>query len=412
MGKMKASNPVPPDRAQRFLSVGLVAVFGLLVFTFPVGFIGYGIHDATVQDRLIRAARPVVATVVSSRVGEVRGRRGRRHEVPIIIFRYEVAGWTYHSDRSMVLGARGWPDGMTLRQFVSAHPPGASVQAYYVPNEPWRGFLLKKYDEAPYVAIYCGLGFLVLILYSGVVDRFVPARAAPPDGRWHPLVGRRQLRTRVRMKLLQGVVYLGVWGWTVWHYFARVPPPHEVASHVIAWVMGVPGLWYLAASARARFTGRAVSDARVAVGGRELCVGEEAHLRVEQDLIGGAALERVRVGLVCEKTTGTGKQKLTEVRWQTWVSPIVPARPSDGEPGPGRRVSFTETLYIPADLPASEPVRDPQYTWKVVVETALARCPDYRGEFEVTIRSAEDGDDGKRAPRTKVKKRRRRTPPA
>jgi hypothetical protein len=191
----------------------------------------------------------------------------------------------------------------------------------------------------------------------------------------------------VAVNLAQAVVYLAVWGWAVWHYLARVPGPHGVVAHVVIFAFSVPGLWYVFASARAHFTRRAVSDARVAVKKDGLHVGGEAQVRVEQDLLGEAAPERVRVGLVCEKITRSGKHTQRRVCFETWATPEPRPSPTRGR---GRGLVFTETLSIPAGQPATRSDGDQRYQWKLVVDTALPDCPDYRETFELHVAPAAD----------------------
>jgi hypothetical protein len=260
--------------------------------------------------------------------------------------------------------------------------------------------LIKEYNwGAAYVWIYIGLGILAVIFSSGA--GYVLFRAAvpgaPAGAGWEPLAVRRPLRARVKVNFVQGVVYLCIWGWAAWHYFARFPPPHGFGGNLVTWGVGLPGVWYLVSAARAYFTRRAVSDARVAVLAGSLRVGGEARVRVEQELLGEAVLERVRVGLVCEKATGSGKHRTTEVHWQGWATPAVPVGPSDAGGGRERRVSITQVLRIPDDVPASESSGDPRYAWKLVVETALAECPDYREEFEIRVRAGGETEIGTNA---------------
>jgi hypothetical protein len=367
------------------------ALLGLVALLIPFGFIAMGVHDVLAQDRDMRAARPVPATVVSSRVGESRGRRGRRSDVAVVVYRYDVGGRQYTSDVLMPYAARGLPDGVRPREFVAARPPGAAVDAWYLPHDPSRAFLVKAYNEAPYIWIYIGLAFLALFQAGGLGYAFHAAvPALPPEPGWRPLPVRRPLRARVTVNLVQSAVYLSVWGWAAWHYFSRVPGPHGVAAHGVTWAMGLPGLWYLFSAARAYFTRRAVSDARVSLRAEGFRVGREAEVKVEQDLLGDAMLQRVRVGLVCYKTTGRGKSRHTAEHWQAWVTPEAPAAETHPRGRGARKVTFTQTLLIPVDQPASDSTTDPRYAWKLVVETALAGCPDYRESFDVIVLRAGD----------------------
>jgi hypothetical protein len=420
---MPDAHPTRPRQILNSLALVLGVFFVLFLFVLlvlpPVGIV-WGIYSAHTQDRDIRSARPVQATVVSSRVIESNTRSGRSYS-PEVVYRYEVGGRQYTSDRVMLLAARGRPGDVTAEQFVAARPPGARVAAYYVPRDPARAFLSNEYDEAPYVIFYVGFLFVSLYLAAGAGFVFYPKPKPPPaqDG-WTLLRVRRPLHGRVVVNLLQGAVCLGLVGWAAWHYLARVPGPHGLMAYVAPAIFSVPGIGLLVAAFMARATHRMVSDARVLVREEELRPGGNVRVRLEQDLRPRAALERVRVGLVCERTKGSGRSETTEIHWQTWTSP--PGRPAVKGPrggrmmkgnsvagqivtgqsvtgqivtGPdgGRRVVLDEVLRIPPDQPASSPEdssQRPKFNWKLVVETALAGCPDYRERFDVRVRGADD----------------------
>jgi hypothetical protein len=205
----------------------------------------------------------------------------------------------------------------------------------------------------------------------------------------------RPLHARFVVNLVQGAAWLGLVGWAAWHYVARVPGPHGLMAYLLPLLFSAPGVWFVVAAVIAKATRRAVSDARVLVLQSELRPGGNVRVRLEQDLLRRAELQRVRVGLVCEKTVGSGRNQSTEVHWQAWTSP-------DGAPGNGRvvvgpggsRVILDEVLPIPADQPPSTPEgisARPDFDWKLVAETALAGSPDYRVEFEITVCAPTDG---------------------
>ena len=372
-------------------AVGCFAMFGLAALVIPFALVTYGVHEAVMQDREIRAARPVAATVVSSRVGESRGRRGRRNRQAIVVYRYEVDGRTYESDTLMLYAKRGRPPGVGAGEFVDAHPPGKTITAWYVPHDPSRSFIVRRYNEAAYVSIFLGLGVFALVSAGGVGYAFLPdRRKAAAEPGWQPLAAPRPLRARVVVNLVQATLYLSVWGWAAWHYFTHMPRPLEAPTLAYGGTaaLGLPGLWYLFSAARAHLMRRAVSDARVAVRPETLRPGGDAEVRVEQELRSGAMLERVRVGLVCTKTTGRGKHSHTTNHWETWATPPASATAHRGRAG--GRVTFAQSLHLPTDVPPTKTGDDPRYTWMLLVETALAGCPDYRETFDVRVHAPDE----------------------
>jgi hypothetical protein len=129
----------------------------------PVGIV-YGIYAAHAQDRDIRSAMPVTAIIISSRVVESRDRHGATTYAPAVVFRYQLAGRDYTSERVMLHAARGQPEGVSAHQFVATHSPGAAVEAYYLPRDPARAFLIKRYDDGPYFLFYVSLAVLAMWL--------------------------------------------------------------------------------------------------------------------------------------------------------------------------------------------------------------------------------------------------------
>ncbi len=189
-------------------------------------------------------------------------------------------------------------------------------------------------------------------------------RLLVPSGRsgapgWLALSVPRPLRARVTVNVVQGIGYLAIWG--LGHVALLHPLPRATRGgrshlHFSAEPAGLCGISRRPAGALV--TRRAVSDARVMVREDGLRVGGQAEVRVEQDLLGDAVLERVRVGLVCEKTTGSGKSSQTAVQWERWATPKLP-RPRVAARHRGRReLPFTETLPVPADQHASTAAGD------------------------------------------------------
>jgi hypothetical protein len=150
-------------------------------------------------------------------------------------------------------------------------------------------------------------------------------------------------------------------------------------------------------------TGKAVSDARVLLEADNLRPGRAARIRVQQDVSDGVLVEELKVGLVCMKTTGSGKHAQTTRQWEWWHAEPDPKPAMKGTSGSllasrlglgaaeSRPTISLETMVaIPSEQPPSRPgTENPSFAWKLHVATAIANCPDYKVEFDVTVLPAE-----------------------
>ena len=140
----------------------------LLVTIFWCGVSGPFAVDAVVSTARHLRAQRVFATT-TGQVARAWSEHDRRSAVPRLVYRYEVNGRSYESDRL----AFGFPRSMSreeAQQFVEAHPVGGAVTVHYDPQQPgesviqrdvptWRWFMLVAI--LPFVAIGA-----LLVLYT------------------------------------------------------------------------------------------------------------------------------------------------------------------------------------------------------------------------------------------------------
>lgn len=74
--------------------------------------------------------------VVESRVVLQRSRGGFVSYSPLIRYRFEVAGRTYHSTRLQPQEFSGWPEQQRSQDWVEVYPPGKRLMVYYDPARP------------------------------------------------------------------------------------------------------------------------------------------------------------------------------------------------------------------------------------------------------------------------------------
>lgn len=393
----------------------VIALLIGLFFVLPVALMGWGAYRAWDQDRQIVSAQPVEAEVLASEVvtkTSGRGSRSRTKYLPIVRYRYSVDGQTYEGSRATPLD--DIDTSSAANAVVQAYPAGATGQAYYLPADPSRSFLFKHYSTGPYEWFYVGLGLAALFLSCGMGYAFY--REAPPAASlegaqagagesWTCLGVSRTLRARFVVNLAQGMFLLGMVALATWHYFTRIPGPHAFFSRAVPAAFALWGLCFIGLALKALLTRRAVSDAVVFLS-EPLAPGRSVRARVRQDLGAAGDVDELKIGLVCRKTTGSGKHSRTTTQWESWHSERSPkATDSAGgsslaarvarltrASGAARHLAVEKTLTIPSDQPPSTPSgksADPSYEWKLAVVTVLPACPDYREEFRVTVQPAE-----------------------
>jgi len=129
-------------------------------------------------DRLA-AWRPVPATVVSSDVIAVRGRKGGTSYRPVVVYTYQIAGRTYTSHAvTIITESRGWSWANGL---IGRYPPGARTTAYVDPKNPASAYLVHELSFFPIVFVCIPLlfGGLVVLGIRRTTQQAALAAATP-----------------------------------------------------------------------------------------------------------------------------------------------------------------------------------------------------------------------------------------
>lgn len=106
------------------------------------------------------AYRPTPSVIDSVSIEEREGRRGTRY-IPRVHFTYSVAGHTYHGTRvtpADLKGERAWAD-----RLLAVYKPGATVPAYYDPDQPERAFLVRSIGD---FVKYLAIGIVLIGLFN------------------------------------------------------------------------------------------------------------------------------------------------------------------------------------------------------------------------------------------------------
>lgn len=133
---MWALVPVVTVAFAKALFGGLVAVVGLgLVYT------GLGTLRANVRRG---AFEPVRARVTASSLRQRSGSKTTTTYAPQIEYEYTVGGVTYTSDSVYPGNISGSDDREKHATVVENHPTGATVEAFYDPDDPSTSFLVEE----------------------------------------------------------------------------------------------------------------------------------------------------------------------------------------------------------------------------------------------------------------------------
>jgi hypothetical protein len=108
--------------------------------------------------------RPTVAVVDSTTIVMRAGRRGSTY-IPRVYFRYSVAGVGYRGTRVTVEDLKG--EKFWAEWLLKPYQPGATVTAYYDPEQPDRSFLRHSAGDF-WGRLAMGLGMIALLNWSAL----------------------------------------------------------------------------------------------------------------------------------------------------------------------------------------------------------------------------------------------------
>lgn len=209
----------------------------------------------------------------------------------------------------------------------------------------------------------------------------------PPAKGWVELRSTRSVRKAFQLLLLVGIV---------WEFFtlaigltALTRPGRHSAAGILAFVACLLiGLIPLGYAAYAYLIRRNFDDARVFVNRKELVLGDNFQVRVEQRALRQVKVNEMRVALVCEETVrfagADGQSRTRNVPLVQKFELLT----RDKETAGVKQMTATRRFEVPADQPASSEVGKsdlPIVTWKVRVITTPAQGPQYEADFPIRV---------------------------
>ena len=146
----------------------VVVTFVLPTILFGAVFAGVGGFLYLETGEAVDTYEPTNATVVSSHVEETTADAEDTPTYrPAITYEYTVEGETYRSSNVLPgpgltsRSDRGWAQGV-----VADHPEGATVTAYYDPENPSNAFLVKN-QQRLFPLAFAGVGVVVVLFGVG-----------------------------------------------------------------------------------------------------------------------------------------------------------------------------------------------------------------------------------------------------
>jgi len=402
-----------------FVAFMAVVLTGLLIIG-PIWLVTWASREILLQDQLISSARPTEARVLSSKVTTrvIRGSKSTTTKyIPTVWYRYSVNGVSFEGRRTTPLDDVA--NKTDAEAFIQKNPTGSIRQAWYLPDDPSQSFLIRWYSGWPYAYYFGGVAWMSVpvfalshLLFHSMWMRKRRARraglaapqfgtaAAAPAGVARALSS--LLADKVRSRLFQGVILLALTWIGGWQALTRLPAEDHALLWVFLSIFTFAGLLYFWFARRAARIARVMSDPRVFIDPPIPLIGRAFTVRVEQDLRRPVEISEMRIGVICNATTGHGKSANTSKYldiWHTHASPKptitsgnslaqrVAAMGGGGEISLGTLI-VTAQFVLPADAPATVPLEDPahtRFTWAVQVQTLSPACPAYKTELAVVI---------------------------
>lgn len=272
----------------------------------PLGFLGLGSCFVWSQHHRISTFHPVQALVLSSRIeGHSTPRYGTTYWA-MITYRYQVDGRTYTSSQLQVQGSESG-DRAEAAEIVARYPAETSVEAWYDPADPADAFLIREHSFLPYcftLIAFPVLAFILSVLRAvGLAEGAAAEPRADPGGGFEvaPVFTTagwaRMLLVVAALWQVGGVAGLGHFVAVAEHPFTFFP----VLFAVVYEVLGAGTIVAAVVLARAR---RHLGEARVWVSVAHPAAGTSFDVRVEQEVGAELRIRELRLGLVCEETTG------------------------------------------------------------------------------------------------------------
>lgn len=216
----------PPDtapesaaRRSMLLAAVLLSVLSLFI----------GLQGVVVQHRSIVDKSEAIAEVYSAEVRQL----DDGAFVPVVRYRYQLGDGIYRSDQLFSNPRR--MDRAAAERFVQDYPEGATVIAYFDPEDPQKSFLRPALRFNSYLFTLLGVALLAIGFSLS---------------RWQGRAGVPSRTSPVRIRAMSALASTAIWqlgGLLVWgHYFRLQPPPYGVAPVVVTVcyvLLGLVPLW-------------------------------------------------------------------------------------------------------------------------------------------------------------------------
>ena len=189
--------------------------------------------------------------------------------------------------------------------------------------------------------------------------------------------------------LLTGLWFV-VGGLAIGHYFRMAEPPYGMFATVTSLVYAGIGLVPMGLFIYWHLLVRQLGDAEVYVNGPAFALGDRLAVCIEQAIHALLDIRQLEVTLLCEATTRTQSGNSTHYETHTHYQQRI-ALVENPQARPGEMLKVNGELVIPPDQPASSSPREksyPRYSWRIKVETRIARRPDYRSVFPILVEPA------------------------
>lgn len=145
-----------------------VILFGLLFCGVASLLFAHGVGEAQRQARLLSDARPYPATVISTEVVMVHGKKRTRYR-PEIVYQYDIDGMTFKNAMVFPLdsGSRQWSE---AQEIVDRYPVGSATTVFCLPYSPRESFLIRRIEFDPYWLIlfpmlHFSVGLAILLFH-------------------------------------------------------------------------------------------------------------------------------------------------------------------------------------------------------------------------------------------------------
>jgi hypothetical protein len=355
-------------------------------------FIGVGGSQVMSQHKKIQTFVPVQATVLSKSIAThvSRSSKGRRSVTysPVVNYIYKVGRRNYNNNTVLPISlssSHGW-----AQEIIDKYSINSTYTAYYNPEYPPESFLVKKYIFFPYIFILFPMIFFCLGLYFLVAGGNPDTKPRPPSttrSSLYKLIPARSIVKRIQASsTIAGVWTIGC-GAALLHFYTYAKAPYGTTATISTLVAVIITATMLSIAIGNITLQSNIKEPSLFVKTPHFKPGDTIELTIRQNLKKPLLVESARVGLISEridrKRSGSKTRISKSINFAEWttLTENYPANPS-------LPLSYTPDLTIPTDKPPTTPPKEksyPRYQWRIEYHLTLAKSPDLKTKFPITI---------------------------